>query len=43
MLVEFIGWLFVIFLVTIFYRTFRYLFKKKKVSRNEIILNSKDI
>ena len=43
MLIEFMGWLFVIFLVIIFYRTFRFLFKKKKVSRNEIILNSKDI
>jgi len=43
MLVEFMGWLFVIFLVIIFYRTFRFLFKKKKVSKNEIILNSKDI
>ena len=43
MLVELMGWLFVIFLITIFYRTFRFLFKKKKVSRNEIILNSKDI
>ena len=43
MLVEFMGWLFVIFLITIFYRTLRFLFKKKNVSRNEIILNSKDI
>ena len=43
MLIEFMGWLFVIFLVIIFYRTFRFLFKKKKVSKNEIILNSKDI
>ena len=43
MLVEFMGWLFVIFLITIFYRTLRFLFKKKNVSRNEIILNTKDI
>ena len=43
MLVEFMGYLFVIFLITIFYRTLRFLFKKKNVSRNEIILNTKDI
>ena len=43
MLVEFMGWLFVIFLIIIFYQTFRFLFKKKKVSKNEIILNNKDI
>ncbi len=43
MLIEFMGWLFVILLITIFYRTFRFLFKKKKVSKNEIILNSKVI
>ena len=43
MLVEFMGWLFVIFLLSIFYQTFRFLFKKKKVSKNEIILNSNDI
>ena len=43
MLVEFMGWLFVILLITIFYQPFRFLFKKKKVSRNLIILNSKDI
>jgi len=43
MLVEFMGWLFVIFLISIFYQTFRLLFKKNKVSRNGITLNSKDI
>lgn len=43
MLIEFMGWLFVIFLITIFYRILGFLFKKKKVSKNEIILNSKDI
>ena len=43
MLIDILGWLFLLFFITILYRTFRYLLIKKKHNRNEIILNSKDI
>jgi len=43
MLIDILGWLFLLFFITILYRTFRYLLIKKKYNRNEIILNSKDI
>ena len=43
MLVEVFGWLSILFLITILYRIFRYLFLKKKINTNDILLISKDI
>jgi len=43
MLFEISGWLLMLFLIIIFYRIFKNLFFKKKINKNEILLNSKDI
>jgi len=43
MLFDISGWLLMLFLIIIFYRIFKNLFFKKKINKNEILLNSKDI
>ena len=43
MLFEISGWLLMLVLIIIFYRIFKNLFFKKKINKNEIVLNSKDI
>ena len=43
MLFEISGWLLMLLLIIIFYRIFKNLFFKKKINKNEIVLNSKDI
>ena len=43
MLFDISRWLLMLFLIIIFYRIFKNLFFKKKINKNEILLNSKDI